>query len=105
MIFRYRDKNIFSRQLPNKSVAVLYTDASKNAGAGITNCGKFLKQIFFDEDQRKCHINTLEFLAATESLESGNLQCLYKCLKVMIDNKVVLSWIEKRCVPDNVSIF
>ena len=103
MLFKYREY-VYSRHLPSKLIPELFCDAGQNAGAGITNCGMFMKQLFFDEEEKRFHINTLEFLSVTSVLESGNLQALYPYMKVKLDSKVVLSWIEHDHIPDTVSI-
>ena len=103
MTFDYRSDGLSNRALPRSLRPTLYTDSGDNACAGITACGKFMKQVIFEPSMCDLHINSKELYAAIEMLDSSYLQQLYTDLEVKVDSKVALKWLETKQIPDSVS--
>ena len=103
MTFDYRSDGLINRALSQSLQPTLYTDSGDNACAGVTACGKFMKQIIFEPSMCSLHINSKELYAAIKMLESSYLQQLYSDLEVKVDSKVALKWLETKQIPDSVS--
>ena len=62
-----------------------------------------MRRIYFTNEEKEYHINTLEFFACVSIVDNFYLQKLGKNADFYVDNSTALSWLQNADIPTSVT--